>query len=198
MAVVTKSALDGVAKLGRLGRVDGEPGIVAQLRDPLSIALVTARQGQGAACEARLAAAAGGGSLAPCRAIVGGSLDVAWTGPHKYLVSTADAGDIEARLRKLCGETAAVVDQSDGRFVLRLQGSATRACLAKGVAIDLDHRVFGRGATAAVWVSHLQAQLTCLEKNTFDLTGPRAAAGDLWHWLVASAEEYGLDYGNRR
>lgn len=191
-----RHALWDIAAPGRHGRNDGRAGVLASLVWPVAIAQVTARRGAGEACRERLARLVGLGvdALGLRRMACGHGLDIAWTGPDRWLVLTEADEVLEERLAEALRGLAAVVDQSDGRFLLRLRGGAVRACLAKGVAIDLHPRVFRPLDTAPVWLSHLAAQLSRREDGeSYDLIGPRAAAGDLWHWLVASAGEFGLD-----
>jgi sarcosine oxidase subunit gamma len=124
----------------------------------------------------------------------GKGLDLVWAGPDRYLAITAGSADDATRLRETCCDTAAIIDQSDGWFTLRLTGPCVRQTLAKGVSIDLHPRIFMPGETALVQFSHLQLQLTLVDGSpTFDLMAPRAAAGDVWSWLVASAGEFGLE-----
>jgi sarcosine oxidase gamma subunit len=45
-----------------------------------------------------------------------------------------------------------------------------------------------------VQIAHLQTQLTAIdEAQGFELMCPRAAAGDIWHWLAESAAEHGVE-----
>lgn len=64
-------------------------------------------------------------------------LAVSATLPHEAL-----AVDLATRLEGL----ASISDQSGGRAVLRLSGPRARDLLAKGLAIDLDPRVFPPGS----------------------------------------------------
>ena len=190
-----RNALHSIARPGRHGRPEGEAGVVARLRDPISLALVIPAPGHTRACLDRLASVGGPAisALDIRRAVQAEALELAWAGPDRYLACVPADIDIEARLREVCGATAAIVDQSDGRFVLRLCGASVRRTLAKGVSIDLHPRAFVPGETALVQLAHLQVQLTLLDAvSTFDLVAPRAAAGDVWEWLVASAGEFGL------
>lgn len=187
--------LRDIAAPGRYGISEGEAGVAASLVWPVAIALVTARRGRGDECRDRLAAAGrlDAALLLPRRLASGNGIDIVWAGPERWLVLSATLPGLEECLASACGESAAVVDQSDARLLLRLRGSKLIACLAKGIGIDLHPRVFRPGDTALVPVSHLPAQLSRREDgDTFDLIGPRAAAGDLWHWLSASAGEFGL------
>lgn len=192
---IARHGLRDIAVPGRYGVAEGEAGVAASLIWPLSMVLVTARHGRGEECLSQLADAArlDARLLLPRRLASGNGLDIAWAGPGRWLVLSTTVVRLEQEMATACGETAAVVDLSDARLLLRLRGRKALACLAKGIGIDLHPRVFRPGDTALVWVSHLQAQLSRRDDgDTYDLIGPRAAAGDLWHWLAASAGEFGL------
>jgi methylglutamate dehydrogenase subunit D len=196
LATWTRHAFHGVAENGRYGVATGSAGVTAVLRAGASIALASAREGSGAECRARLAAHLGAAAdaLAPLRAVWGQDRCALWTGPERWLVLAEDHVDMEGELSRALGDAAAIADQSDGRFLLRLAGPKVRDCLAKGVAIDLHPRVFRAGDTAPVLLNHLQCQLARRhDEDTYDLIGPRAASGDIWHWLVSAAAEFGLE-----
>ncbi len=194
-APMPRSALHGVARNGRSGRPDGPPGVCVHLVWPCALALVVPRPGSADACLARLAAVYGPGlaGLPARRSARGDGLSLCWSGPDRYLAGIAADVDIEARLRDVCGDSAAIIDQSDGRFVLRISGPSVRRTLAKGVTIDLHPRVFQVGETALVTLAHLTVQLTLIDATpTFELVGQRAAAHDLWHWLAAAGAQFGV------
>lgn len=193
--VAPRSALDGVASSGRHGDASGPAGVHVQLRAPLSLALLLPAPGQASACLQRLEQAFGTpvSTLGPRRAAMGPDLELLWSGPDRYLAGIAEDTDLEARLQAACGPTAAVIDQSDGRFALRLSGPAVRRTLAKGLTLDLHPRAFAVGETALTMLAHLNVQLTRVgTDSTFDLIASRASAGNVWHWLEASAGEFGL------
>ena len=191
-----RSALHSIAKEGRYGKPTGCPGVRAHLLDPLGLVLVMPARGKAGDCLARLASIFGDElTHATARRLVRGEgLDLVWAGPNQYLAIMAGETDLAGRIRELCGDTAAVIDQSDGRFALRLTGPCVRQTLAKGISIDLHPRVFVPGETALVQLVHSQMQLTLVDGSpTFDLIGPRAAAGDVWSWLLTSAGQFGLE-----
>jgi methylglutamate dehydrogenase subunit D len=194
---VALSAFHGVARAGRHGNPDGGPGVRVRLLSPLSIAVIAPAPGAHDLCLGALAAAFGGdwAKIAQCRSSAGvAGARLFWAGPGRFVVTLPEEIDIESRLRAVCGESAAIVDQSDGRFVLRLDGPRVRETLAKGVSIDLHPKAFVSGDTALVQVSHLQTQLTAIDgAQGFEMMCPRAAAGDVWHWLVESATEHGVE-----
>jgi len=189
-------AWDTVAQSGRFGHLEGPAGVRAHLVTSMSLALVMPAPGQTRACLERLAAAYGS-ALTACtnrrRAHTPG-LDLLWSGPDRYLACMPATDDIETELGRVCGPAAAVVDQSDGRFLLRLSGPGVRKTLAKGFTIDLHPRAFAVNDTALTLLSHLSVQLTWVDETpTFEMVAPRAAAGDVWAWLEASAAEFGLE-----
>lgn len=191
-----RSALAGVAASGRHGHASGPAGVHVRLRAPLSLALVLPAPGQTIACLQRLEQAFGTpvAHLGPRGSAFGRGLELLWSGPDKYLAGVPEDTDLEARLQAACGSTAAVIDQSDGRFALRLSGPAVRRTLAKGLTLDLHPRAFAVGETALTMLAHLNVQLTRVDPDsTFDLIAPRASAGNVWHWLEASAGEFGLE-----
>lgn len=190
----TRHSFDGVAQSGRYGVAEGAADVHATLLAP-AIAQVAAYRGTAHECRSRLAGYLGVGveALAPRRASFGRDRDAFWIGPDRWLIVGPNPEDLEAILGEALGASAAITGQSDGRFALRLAGSRVRACLAKGVSVDLHPRVFLEGDCAPVLLSHLNCVIARRRgPDVFDLVGPRAAAGDIWHWLLASAGEYGL------
>lgn len=88
---------------------------------------------------------------APNTVATSGEIDLLWLGPDEWLV-TAPAG-LEAGLAErldaaLAGLHHSVVDVSQGRIVLELEGGEAREVLAQGMSLDLRPRVFGPGRCA--------------------------------------------------
>jgi sarcosine oxidase subunit gamma len=101
---------------------------------------------------------------------------------------------MEDYLRAACGGHAAIVDQSHAGMLLNATGRRIRDALAKGLPIDLDPRAFGIGHAAVTAVAHVGVHLWQInELPTYRLLIPRSYAGSFWHWLSASAAEYGLE-----
>ena len=200
----SRSALHGVAAAGRYGVTESIAGVRACLIDPVSLALVMPTPGQAASCLQRLAASFGAhiANVAPRQSAQSPKLHLRWSGPQAFLACMAGSVDIEAELSEACGSTASVVDQSDGKFMLRLSGPAVRKTLAKGVTLDLHPKGFQAGETALTLLGHLNVQLTRVDAAsdleptfaTFELVAARSSAGDLWAWLEASAGEFGLEF----
>ena len=118
-----------------------------------------------------------------------------WLGPDEWLLtSTAEAPEeLEARVRAAVvplGGSAA--DVSAQRITLRLTGERVRDVLAKGCAIDLHPRVFGRGRSAQTTLGLAGVVLLALTDAGDDyLVLVRSSfAGYLADWLLDAALEF--------
>jgi heterotetrameric sarcosine oxidase gamma subunit len=180
----------------RIGRLDGNAGICVSERAGLSLALITARHAARKICMEKLRASYDLEPPATPRIIHGKELSLAWSGPNCWLAINSEQPDIEGKLKTILGNAASIVDLTDARVTLRIEGPSTRALLAKGLPIDPHSRVFTPGDTAMTQLAHIAIQLWQVdEKPTFDLVIPRATARDVFHWLTISAAEFGLNVG---
>jgi sarcosine oxidase subunit gamma len=189
------SALDGAVAPGRHGRRVGDPGVIATELGKVGLALVTARKGQRALVAEAVRATFGAELPDAPRRAAGRDIAFIWSGPDQWLahVVPAPTAGMEAVLTPLAG-MAALVDQSHGRTVLRVTGPRVRDALAKGFPIDLHPRAFGPGDTAVTSVAHIGAQIWQTDAApTYEIAVARGFALSFWHWLEASAAEYGLD-----
>lgn len=189
------SALDGAVTSGRHGRRAGDPGVVATEVRSVGLALVTARKGERASLGDAVHSTFGVELPGAPRRIAGRDIAFIWSGPDQWLahMEPAPAAGMEAVLAPLAG-VAALVDQSHGRTVLRVTGPRVRDALAKGFAIDLHPRAFKAGDTAVTSVAHIGAQIWQTDDApTYEIAVARGFALSFWHWLEASAAEYGID-----
>lgn len=189
------SPLHGVAVPGRYGRADGAPGVVVSELPAPGLASVTARKGRGADAIAAAQAAFGIALPATPRRVEAGDLAFVWSGPGQWLAHSMQEpqGGMEALLAGPLGGTVTVVDQSHARLLLGISGPRVRDALAKGVAIDLDPSVFKTGDAAVTGVARISVQLwQSDDAPTYVFAIARSLAGSFWHWLEASAAEYGL------
>jgi methylglutamate dehydrogenase subunit D len=193
-------ALEGIASAGRYGRRDGNPGVIVDEAVSAGLATIVAHKERAAAL------ADGLGSVFGIRLPAAGrcsledrptdGLALVWSGPERWLACKIPAPDqgMEAYLRAACGGIAAIVDQSHAGMLLGVTGRRVRDALAKGLPIDLDSRAFGVGHAAVTAVAHVSVHLWQInEQPTYRLVVPRSYAGSFWHWLSASAAEYGLE-----
>lgn len=190
------SALQGIATPGRFGKADAAPGVTIAERANLGIATVAARKGQDQALSAAVREAYGVDLPAQSMTVQGKTVSFIGYGPGQWLVVSetlaheALAEDLATRLAGL----ASVSDQSGGRAVLRVSGPRARDVLAKGLAIDLDPRVFPAGGAVTSTMSHMGMQLWQeAEADSYDIAIFRSVSASFWRWLTASAAEYGYE-----
>ncbi len=90
-----------------------------------------------------------------------------YCGPGEWLVvSQVDTPvGLTRRLDMLCGTQAHVVDQSDGRVLVRLSGPFARQILAKGIGVDLHPAAFALGDSTNVLCGHIGINLARTGEN---------------------------------
>ncbi|WP_019806748.1 sarcosine oxidase subunit gamma [Saccharomonospora halophila] len=132
----------------------------------------------------------------PGEVAVAGELAVLWLGPDEWLV-LAPEGESERLqdvLRTAIGdEFGSVTDVSGKRTVLEISGPDTRDLLAKGCAVDLHPRAFGRDRCASTMLARAQVVLVCRDVDTpvFRVLVRSSFARYLADWLTDAAAEYG-------
>ncbi len=190
------SALAGLAVPGRFGKQEGEPGVAIVERAGLGLATVAAREGQADALKRAVKSTYGVDLPDRSRAMHGPSVTFIGYGPGQWfavsetLANETLARDLSQRLRGL----ASISDQSGGRAVLRISGPRARAVLAKGLPIDLHPRAFEPGSAATSTISLMGVQLWQVDDTpTYDLVIFRSVSASFWHWLTASAGEFGYE-----
>jgi sarcosine oxidase subunit gamma len=193
---VPVSALAGAAVPGRFGRPDGGPGVVIAERVGLGLATLAARKGQAGALAAAVQDAYGVDLPESSVVAQGPAVSFIGQGPGQWLAvsetfaNDALARDLSARLQGL----ASVSDQSNGRTVLRLSGPRARDVLAKGLPIDLHPRVFVVGSAATSSIGYMGVLLWQVDDEpTYDIAVFRSVSLSFWHWLTASAAEFGYE-----
>jgi methylglutamate dehydrogenase subunit D len=190
------AALDGAVKPGRYGRHTASPGVTVAEVQGAALATVTARNGRrGALLDAARSTFDAELPASPRRA-EGRDIAFIWSGPDQWLAykHPAPTEGIEAFLAAPFAGLASVVDQSHGRTLLRVTGPHVRDALAKGVAVDLHPRAFKAGDVAATLVSHIPVHLWQIDdRPSYEFAVARSLAQSFWHWLEASAAQYGLE-----
>jgi sarcosine oxidase subunit gamma len=192
------SAFDGILVAGRHGSPDGETGVTLRERAGLGLATLEIRKGQGAALDESIRINYGVGlpSGPTCADGKGvrfiGFAPGQWFAVSEALPNETLADDLASKLRG----KASVADHSSGRAVVRLEGSAVRSALSKGLAIDLDPRVFVDGAAAVTSIGHM-GLLVWRDREAFDLAVFRSFASSFCAWIAAASAEFGLDVVTR-
>lgn len=202
--LIDKAALDSVARCGRFGNDFGEPGVSLVERTGFSIANIIASKGKtGAVAEAVKSAFGIDLPMTPRRQDRNGVAFV-WAGPEKWLAlarsegtrgeAVRGEGDFAKTLSSTLAGLAAVSDQSDGRCVIAISGSRARDVLAKGLPIDLHFCAFQPGDTALTRAAHVDLQIRQLDNRpSYEIAVLRSFGQSFWHWLTASAAEYGYE-----
>ncbi|MEU0797585.1 sarcosine oxidase subunit gamma family protein [Amycolatopsis sp. NPDC005961] len=125
---------------------------------------------------------------APCTFTSGHGVDILWMGPDEYLV-LAEPGRQAELEASLSGESAAVVDVSAQRNVVRLTGSHARDVLAHGCSIDLDPSVSPPGTCVQTLLARTGIVLMVREEGFTILV--RQSFSDYFEaWLADASLEY--------
>jgi methylglutamate dehydrogenase subunit D len=194
-AFTPRLGLEHLAVPGRHGAPAGEAGVEIALHTDLALAAVMARKSRGTELARRVEEAFGLEPPATPRRVVAGPVAFAWSGPGHWLASAEglEGHAFETRLRAEVADLASVSDQSDGRIVVRVSGTKARDALAKGVMVDLHPLAFAPGDAAVTSVAHVGVHFWQLDAvPTYVFAVPRSLAASFWHWLTASAAEFGV------
>jgi sarcosine oxidase subunit gamma len=113
-----------------------------------------------------------------------------WGGPSQWLaLRENDSGQpFETNLRSALQDLASVMDQSDGRIIIRIGGPRARDALAKGVLIDLHPNAFQPGDVAITTIAHLDVHLWQLDDApTYEFAVLRSFALVFLEWIIDAA-----------
>ena len=111
-----------------------------------------------------------------------------WSGPNAWLAFSANPLRIEYLAAK-AANLAAITDQSDGHFLIRVTGPHARAALAKLVPVDLHESAFPPDAVAITLAAHIGVKIW-REDEGFVLACFRSFAGALHHALLEAIAEF--------
>ncbi len=119
-------------------------------------------------------------------------IDVRDCAPGEWLVVSTSAGAaaIENLLADIAG--ASIVDQSDGRALLRVHGPNVRKILAKCVAVDLHPDSFPIGTSANMLCCHVAVNLARTGADTFEIAVPRSFCGSVFEEVMEMGREFAL------
>ncbi len=171
-----------------------DAAITIEVLDDLTLASIASAKGKASEVKAAIQAAFGVTLPVAPERVTGNGIAFIWHGPDQWL-AIANRGnamrDLEVELKAVLAGLAAVVDQSDGRAVLRVSGPRVRDVLAKGVAIDLDPRAFKSNGVAITQASHIGIVLWQVsDAPAFEIAMFRSFADSFATWLTHSAAEY--------
>ncbi|HKK84492.1 MAG TPA: sarcosine oxidase subunit gamma [Roseovarius sp.] len=145
------------------------------------ITSVAVFKGQEAALSKAMQAAHGLNMPKPNRVNEAGEARAIWFGPQMALVTGVVADDS-------LSTHAALTDQSDAWAVVRLDGAGAADVLARLTPVDLRKDGLGPGKTARTEVQHMQASVTCLGVECYQIMVFRAFAETLVHDLKCAMQ----------
>ncbi len=195
--------LSRIYAAGRHGAEGGDAGLtMAELTD-FELVQVMARRGQAAAAAQAAMTAYGKAAPSKPQAVSAEGALLLWSGPDQFLVlSRRGDGSAMERARSAFAGVASLSEQSDGRALLRISGARVRDMLAKVCSLDLHAAAFPAGAAAATSIDHTSVNLWRGEDSggepVFHLLIFATFAESLWHTLLDSGAEYGIDIGDAR
>lgn len=189
-----RSPFAGLIKPGRYGAQGGAPGVRLSERTGLALFVISAAGRKSGEVAAKVLSITGleltdGPSWASNDgfALIG-------TAPGQWLaaVEGKTALALLAKLAAGLKGLATIVDQSDGKAVLRISGPRARDTLAKGCSLDLHPSVFRPGKASTTPVALIDCVIWQVDQTpTYDLAVPTSFAESFWSWLTASAAEFG-------
>ena len=171
-----------------------KPGVVIIERTGVSLSQVLARKGADAQLAARAREMFNVALPSTPRYVSSPALSFVWAGPSQWLAIGAerDGKAFAASLSSSFLGLASVVDQSDGRTILRVSGPCAREALAKGLQVDLHPSVFRAGDAAITAVAHIGVHFWQVDDvPAYEFTVFRSFAIAFSEWLVEASAEFG-------
>ena len=160
------------------------PGITVRLLAPVLVS-VLARKGRVAEVQKAVRAQFGADLPDAPRHLRIGKVSMLGIGPGRWLF----AGAAPEELTMLKG-LASLSEQGDGYALFEIWGPALYPVLAKGVALDME--TFPDDGAAVTAIAHIGAVLWKSAAERVVIAVFRSYASSFWHWLSASAGEFGL------
>ena len=165
------------------------PGVAVRLIQPVMVSVLARKDKTSAVIEKVKAAFHLNLADAPQHSHAG---DVAalGLGPGRWMFLGASAQALAPAFAGL----ASLSDHGDGYAVFEISGPEARRALAKGVKLDLE--MFGESDAAVTTIAHIGAIIWKSGPERFVIAVFRSFAASFWHWLHASAAEFGLEVEN--
>jgi sarcosine oxidase, subunit gamma len=119
-----------------------------------------------------------------------GDVKALWLSIDQWLIlcSRAKAVELTAALKAELGNIhSLIVDVSDMRAVLRLEGEGVREVLLKGSSLDLLSDDYAPGTVRRMRYAEIAALLHVVEDTVFDVYVFRSYAGYAWDFILATA-----------
>jgi len=126
----------------------------------------------------------------PRTSVSWGDVKALWLSIDQWLIlcSRAKSVELTAALRAELGNVhSLVVDVSDMRAVLRLEGEGVREVLLKGSSLDLLSDDYAPGTVRRMRYAEIAALLHVVEDTVFDVYVFRSYADYAWDFILATA-----------
>ncbi len=124
------------------------------------------------------------------RRIVSNGAAYLWSGPNCWLVISEDDALLQTIRGAVKEKIAAVTDQSDGHFLIRIIGPNARKTLAKLVPIDLHENAFPADAVAITLAGYIGVKIWREDNSCWLLACFRSYAEALAHAVIEAAHEF--------
>jgi heterotetrameric sarcosine oxidase gamma subunit len=121
-----------------------------------------------------------------------------WSGPDQFLILSKGGKHAMQPLGQPFAPSSSLSDQSHARVLISISGTKARAMLAKLSSIDLHPAAFSIGTAAATSMDHTSVTLWRGNDKpdgqaVFNLLVFATFAESLWHSILDSAAEYGVE-----
>jgi sarcosine oxidase, subunit gamma len=129
---------------------------------------------------------------APRTSATWGDIKALWLSPDQWLIICArgKAESLVAELTKaLAGVHSLVVNVSDMRTVLRLEGKAAREVIMKGATLDLTDGAYVQGCVRRMRFAEIAALLHIVENDVIDIYVFRSYAVYAWDFICKAARK---------
>ncbi|ESY45700.1 sarcosine oxidase subunit gamma [Mesorhizobium sp. RSR380A] len=195
-----RSPLERALVVGPYG-ANGNVGVLLTEIRNFDLIQVMARRGK--AGDLANAAKASFGVAAPetPKAVQTSDATLIWSGPDQFFVLLKGGKHGTEALAQTFASSASLSDQSHARVLISISGTKARAMLGKLSSIDLHPDAFLVGAAAATSMDH--ASVTLWRGNdrpdgqaVFNVLMFATFAESLWHTMLDSAAEYGVEIGH--
>ena len=126
----------------------------------------------------------------PRTSVSWGDVKALWLSIDQWLIlcSRAKAVELTAALKAELGSIhSLIVDVSDMRAVLRLEGEGVREVLLKGSSLDLLGDDYAAGTVRRMRYAEIAALLHVVEDTVFDIYVFRSYADYAWDFILATA-----------
>lgn len=128
------------------------------------------------------------------RTVTAEGLTVMRIGPRRFWLVSERRFELDPSV--FTPAMAAVLELTDSRTVLRIEGRHTRDVLAKGLPIDNDRSVLPPDSCIQSVIGHIPVLVhlpASLDDEAFEIYVPSTYARSFLDWLIDAATEYGCE-----